>query len=74
MDSNVVYTGGWDHSIRSWDVENETNLVTKNCEKVVLDVDYSAHSRLIATGHTDNVLRLWDPRSEGMEKKYAMYR
>lgn len=35
---------------------------------MVLDVDYSAHSRLIATGHTDNVLRLWDPRSEGMEK------
>lgn len=71
-DSNIVYTGGWDHSIRSWDVEKEANLVTKNCEKVVLDVDYSAHSRLIATGHADNVLRLWDPRSEGTEMEHIV--
>ncbi|KAI8339292.1 WD40-repeat-containing domain protein [Blakeslea trispora] len=28
-DSNVVYTGGWDHSIRSWDVEQQVNLTTK---------------------------------------------
>ncbi|KAI9490380.1 WD40-repeat-containing domain protein [Zychaea mexicana] len=63
-DSSVVYSGGWDHSIRSWNIEQQVNLVTKNCEKVVLDVDYSSRSRLIATGHADNVLRLWDPRSE----------
>ena len=30
-----------------------------------MDVDYSSRSKLIATGHTDNILRLWDPRSEG---------
>ncbi|KAF7732740.1 WD repeat-containing protein 12 [Apophysomyces ossiformis] len=63
-DSNIVYTGGWDHSIRSWDVEQQVNLLTKNCEKVVLGVDYSKMSRLIATGHADNAIRLWDPRSE----------
>lgn len=28
-DANIVYTGGWDHSIRSWDVEQQVNLVTK---------------------------------------------
>ncbi|CAO0801899.1 unnamed protein product [Mucor circinelloides] len=63
-DANIVYTGGWDHSIRSWDVEQQVNLTTKNCEKVVLDVDYSKHSKLLATGHSDNTVRLWDPRSE----------
>lgn len=68
-DSNIVYTGGWDHSIRSWDVEQQVNLTTKNCEKVVLDVDYSPHSKLLATGHSDNTIRLWDPRSEGNTKK-----
>lgn len=62
--SNTVYTGGWDHSIRSWDVEQQVNLTTKNCEKVVLDVDYSSASKLLATGHSDNTIRLWDPRSE----------
>ncbi|KAH8548870.1 WD40-repeat-containing domain protein [Umbelopsis sp. PMI_123] len=30
-DSNVVYTGGWDHSIRSWDVEQQINVTTKVC-------------------------------------------
>ncbi|KAG1247993.1 hypothetical protein G6F68_013969 [Rhizopus microsporus] len=39
-------------------------LYTLNCEKVVLDVDYSLHSKLLATGHTDNTVRLWDPKSE----------
>ncbi|KAI8388800.1 nuclear protein Ytm1p [Radiomyces spectabilis] len=72
-DSNIVYTGGWDHSIRSWDVEQQVNLVTKNCEKVVLDVDYSAKARLLATGHADNIIRLWDPRSEdGTNVKLAL--
>ncbi|KAI8149385.1 WD40-repeat-containing domain protein [Fennellomyces sp. T-0311] len=72
-ESNIVYSGGWDHSIRSWDTEQQVNLVTKNCEKVVLDVDYSSRSRLIATGHADTVLRLWDPRSEdGANVKLAL--
>ncbi|KAI9306896.1 WD40-repeat-containing domain protein [Cunninghamella echinulata] len=28
-DSNTVYSGGWDHSIRSWDIEQQVNTVTK---------------------------------------------
>ncbi|CAO3703284.1 unnamed protein product [Rhizopus stolonifer] len=64
LDSNIVYTGGWDHSIRSWDVEQQINLSTKNCEKVVLDLDYSSHSKLLATGHTDNTVRLWDLKAD----------
>ncbi|KAI8989357.1 WD40-repeat-containing domain protein [Pilobolus umbonatus] len=65
LNSNNVYTGGWDHSIRTWDIEQQVNISTKNCEKVVLDIDYSAHSKLLATGHTDKLIRLWDPRSDG---------
>ncbi|CAO3599388.1 unnamed protein product [Absidia cylindrospora] len=73
VDGNVVYSGGWDHSIRSWDIEQQVNTTTKNCEKVVLDVAYSGDARLIATGHTDNLVRLWDPRSEdGVNVKLAL--
>ncbi len=28
-DSNKLYSGGWDHSIRIWDVEARTNIDTK---------------------------------------------
>ncbi|KAJ2450854.1 ribosome biogenesis protein ytm1 [Coemansia sp. RSA 2336] len=58
-----IYSGGWDHSVRTWDVAMGVNVATNLCDKVVLDVDYSAHSRLIATGHADRSVRLWDPRS-----------
>ncbi|KAJ1957193.1 ribosome biogenesis protein ytm1 [Dipsacomyces acuminosporus] len=59
-----VFSGGWDHSVRTWDVASGVNVSTSLCDKVVLDVDYSAHSQLIATGHADQSLRLWDPRAE----------
>ncbi|KAJ3157957.1 hypothetical protein HDU89_000336 [Geranomyces variabilis] len=62
--SAALYTGGWDHSVRIWDVESSTNTATMNCEKVVLDMDHSALSKLIVSGHTDNFIRLWDPRAE----------
>ncbi|KAI8059569.1 WD40-repeat-containing domain protein [Gongronella butleri] len=73
VDENMLYSGGWDHSIRSWDIEQQVNITTKNCEKVVLAVDYSQHSRLVATGHSDSVIRMWDPRSEdGVNVKQSL--
>lgn len=63
--SNTVYSGGWDHSVRMWDVEQQVNVTTKNCEKVVLDIAQSNQSKMIATGHGDKVIRIWDPRADG---------
>ncbi|KAG2184954.1 hypothetical protein INT43_000867 [Umbelopsis isabellina] len=62
--SNTVYSGGWDHSVRMWDVEQQVNVTTKNCEKVVLDIAQSNQSKMIATGHGDKVIRIWDPRTD----------
>ncbi|KAJ2493275.1 ribosome biogenesis protein ytm1 [Coemansia sp. RSA 2050] len=59
-----IFSGGWDHSVRTWDVASGVNVMTNLCDKVILDIDYSAHSRLIATGHADRSVRLWDPRSD----------
>ncbi|KNC99294.1 uncharacterized protein SPPG_05548 [Spizellomyces punctatus DAOM BR117] len=62
--SAMLVTGGWDHTVRAWDVEQSTNTVTRNCEKVVLGMDYSGENGLIVTGHSDGVLRLWDLRAQ----------
>ncbi|KAG0268661.1 WD repeat-containing protein 12 [Actinomortierella ambigua] len=59
---DTLYSGGWDHSVRMWDIESHVNVWTKNCEKVVHALDYSAHAGLLASGHSDPVVRLWDPR------------
>ncbi|CAG8502747.1 18261_t:CDS:10 [Acaulospora morrowiae] len=65
---NKLYSGGWDHSLRIWDIEARTNVDTKNCDKSVLDIAYSDKSGLIASGHSDHIVRLWDPRSEAVVK------
>ncbi|KAJ3277644.1 WD repeat-containing protein 12 [Borealophlyctis nickersoniae] len=68
-----LYSGGMDHSVRVWDVETAANTSTMNCEVVILDIDYSKNSRLLVTGHTDNALRLWDPRAqEGLVVKLKL--
>ncbi|KAL7746289.1 ribosome biogenesis protein ytm1 [Sorochytrium milnesiophthora] len=61
--SSEVYTGGWDHSVRCWDVENGVNTTTMSCEIAVCAVAYSKRSSLLASGHVDSVIRLWDPRT-----------
>ncbi|KAJ3088374.1 WD repeat-containing protein 12 [Physocladia obscura] len=61
---NTLFSGGADHSVRIWNIETGKNLHSMSCEKVVLAIDHSANSNLIVTGHTDNYVRLWDPRDQ----------
>ncbi|KAL1914936.1 uncharacterized protein VTP21DRAFT_7852 [Calcarisporiella thermophila] len=62
-DENILYSGGWDHSIRVWDIHKRTNLTTLSCEKTIYALAPSPLTGLLATGHADRVLRVWDPRS-----------
>ncbi|KAI8828429.1 WD40-repeat-containing domain protein [Chytriomyces cf. hyalinus JEL632] len=61
---NTLYSGGSDHTVRIWDMEKGRNLHSMGCEKVILALDHSKNSGLIVTGHTDNFIRLWDPRDQ----------
>jgi ribosome biogenesis protein len=47
-------------------MEQESNIHTMNCEKIVVCMDHSTESNMIITGHEDGVMRLWDPRSKGI--------
>jgi len=59
-----VITGSWDNSIKVWDVERQDCLLTLNGSRVVSCLDTSYHSSgVVATGHPDCAVRLWDVRT-----------
>ncbi|XP_065885840.1 ribosome biogenesis protein WDR12 homolog isoform X2 [Dysidea avara] len=60
-----LFTAGYDHSIRIWDLESNTTTDTLQGNKVFLDISYSEHNHLIASASTDGHVRLWDPRQQG---------
>jgi ribosome biogenesis protein YTM1 len=59
-----LITGSWDHSVKLWDVERQDCVLTLNGSRVVscLDTSYFS-SGIVATGHPDCTVRLWDVRS-----------
>jgi ribosome biogenesis protein YTM1 len=66
---NTLITGSWDHSIKSWDMERQECVLTLNGSKVVACLDTSHHSDgIVATGHPDCNIRLWDVRTTGKDK------
>ena len=61
--SNTLITSSWDHSIKSWDVETQNNVLTLNGAKVATCLGRCHNSDVVATGHPDCAIRLWDMRS-----------
>eukprot|EP00514_Thraustochytrium_sp_LLF1b_P009587 CAMPEP_0184543734 /NCGR_PEP_ID=MMETSP0199_2-20130426/3146_1 /TAXON_ID=1112570 /ORGANISM="Thraustochytrium sp., Strain LLF1b" /LENGTH=460 /DNA_ID=CAMNT_0026937807 /DNA_START=31 /DNA_END=1413 /DNA_ORIENTATION=+ len=61
----ILYSGSWDHSIRAWDVTRETSSMELVGGKVVTALDHSSQNNMLASGHPDNAVRLWDSRTTG---------
>eukprot|EP00698_Gefionella_okellyi_P006238 TRINITY_DN15632_c0_g1_i1.p1 TRINITY_DN15632_c0_g1~~TRINITY_DN15632_c0_g1_i1.p1 ORF type:complete len:413 (-),score=46.90 TRINITY_DN15632_c0_g1_i1:88-1326(-) len=60
---SMLISGGWDHTVRVWDPELQTNVrALANSDSVVQSVSYSLPGKLIASGHTDRIARVWDAR------------
>ena len=76
--AQFLYSGGWDHSVRRWDVETGINTDTYNGSKVVHSLaTCDRQSDLVAFGGADRSLRVWDSRSrkgEGLQvQAYASH-
>mmetsp|Transcript_44815 Transcript_44815/g.50250 ORF Transcript_44815/g.50250 Transcript_44815/m.50250 type:complete len:553 (+) Transcript_44815:53-1711(+) len=67
-----LVSGSWDHSIKLWDVEKQNCLLTLNGARVVSCLDTSYHSEgVVATGHPDCTIRLWDLRVNTNSKQQS---
>lgn len=60
--AGLLYSGGWDGTIREWQVETESITATLAGQPAVMSIDVSLAAALIASAHTDHTLRLWDSR------------
>mmetsp|Transcript_19746 Transcript_19746/g.25591 ORF Transcript_19746/g.25591 Transcript_19746/m.25591 type:complete len:448 (+) Transcript_19746:94-1437(+) len=61
----TLFSGSWDHSLKCWDVTRECCTATLNGNKVVTSLSFSSLSKMLASGHSDNAVRLWDARAHG---------
>ncbi|EFJ47549.1 hypothetical protein VOLCADRAFT_105104 [Volvox carteri f. nagariensis] len=58
-----LYSGGWDHSVRRWDVAAGVAVDTYNGSKTVLCLaTHGSSPHLVAFGCSDRAVRLWDTR------------
>jgi ribosome biogenesis protein len=59
-----AFTASWDHAVKLWDLERQDCLQTLNGSKVVTSLAASPSAgRLLAAGHPDGRVRLWDLRA-----------
>ena len=64
-DASTLFTSSWDHSIKAWDVESQNEILALNGSKVVTTMGRCHNSDVVATGHPDCCVRLWDMRTSG---------
>eukprot|EP00816_Leptocylindrus_hargravesii_P006285 CAMPEP_0196827312 /NCGR_PEP_ID=MMETSP1362-20130617/94092_1 /TAXON_ID=163516 /ORGANISM="Leptocylindrus danicus, Strain CCMP1856" /LENGTH=474 /DNA_ID=CAMNT_0042207941 /DNA_START=610 /DNA_END=2031 /DNA_ORIENTATION=+ len=69
LDNKHLITGSWDHSVKTWDAERQDCLLTLNGARVVTTLDRCSNSDIIATGHPDSAVRLWDMRVGGAKEQ-----
>jgi len=60
--AQLIYSGSWDGTVREWQVDVGSPSATLAGQAAVLCVDVSLGAALIASGHTDHTLRIWDSR------------
>jgi ribosome biogenesis protein YTM1 len=64
---NLLASGGWDHSVRLWDVAAGRAVATYNGSKAVFAVAAASGGGrgAIAFGGAEGALRVWDARARG---------
>jgi len=71
--SKEVVSGSWDYSVRFWDVETAGTVTeTLRGNKAILSLSYNPILNLVATGHADKAIRIWEKRPKDGEVSRAL--
>jgi len=65
VSSNMLFTASHDYSVRTFDVERSDPVSTLNGSRVVSCMAKAHHTDVLATGHPDSHIKLWDVRESG---------
>ncbi len=60
---SVVFSSSWDYSVKAFDVGRQDPILTLNGARVVTCASKSRESDILATGHPDCHIKLWDVRT-----------
>ena len=68
----LVYSGSWDGTIREWQLDVGSPSATLAGQAAIIALDISLTSKLIASGHTDHALRVWDARLQQAAMQFSV--
>jgi len=57
-----IFTTGWDHKIKQWDLENLAPARDWFCVEASHAMDHNPKNGLLLTAHSDKSVRMWDSR------------
>ncbi|CAM9100307.1 unnamed protein product [Pylaiella littoralis] len=61
----TLYSASLDRAVKTWDAERQDCVHTLNAPKAVTCLGCSDSGRMLATGHPDARVRIWDTRKQG---------
>ncbi|KAI8866207.1 WD40 repeat-like protein [Ramicandelaber brevisporus] len=61
--NTIFHSGGMDRSLRTWDMTSRDNIDTRLCDTAFLALDASPATNLLASGHAEPTVRVWDVRT-----------
>eukprot|EP00924_Labyrinthula_sp_SR-Ha-C_P010647 maker-scaffold_49-snap-gene-0.2-mRNA-1 protein AED:0.26 eAED:0.26 QI:47/1/1/1/1/1/4/494/462 len=63
--NKTLYSAGLDVAIKVWDINQGLDCKqTLNAKRAVTSLDVSAHAEILASSHSDGIIRFWDPRED----------